>query len=219
MHIYVHRLVFARCCFCCCTSSVYQCVFCHFLTVCKACVHRDRALGWEVHLSQSAPLRRGSDVVPLASEEWYWCTIVCQLFTAGVTSPCRFSFICYAKTAKTVHVLQETNKQRTRERRDEVISKNKVKLDARRPDQMLCVRPLGFRKDGAFRTYDGGRDWSAQQISQKLILATTSGSYEVDRELLYALLMDFLIVDWTKGRWRANADKYLLIRSLRPLLM
>ena len=67
---------------------------------------------------------------------------------------------------------------------------------------MLCVRPAGFRKDGAFRTYGGGRDWSAQQISQKLILATTSGSYEVQsyRELLYAVLMDSVIVDQTKGR-------------------
>lgn len=39
-------------------------------------------------------------VAPLASEERDWCRIVCQLFTAGVMSPCRSSFICYAKAAK-----------------------------------------------------------------------------------------------------------------------
>lgn len=36
----------------------------------------------------------------VASEEADWCTIVCHPFTAGYTSPCRFSFICYAKVSK-----------------------------------------------------------------------------------------------------------------------
>lgn len=36
----------------------------------------------------------------LASEQWVCCIIVCQLFTAGVVSPCRFSFTRYVKAAK-----------------------------------------------------------------------------------------------------------------------
>ena len=67
-----------------------------------------------------------------ASEEWDWCMIVCQLFSAGVMSPCRLSCICYAKTAKgpklspCVSVSRWCDRQSENERRVEV-----------RPEMML----------------------------------------------------------------------------------